>query len=79
LVSDIKGTHRLRVPDNRVPKLDEIIGGWRKFHDDELHNLYSSPNKIRMIKSRGMRLAGHVAGMRPERNAYRILVRKPEG
>jgi hypothetical protein len=56
-----------------------VTGDWRKLHNDELHNLYSSPNIIRMIKSRRMRWAGHVAQMRETRNAYRILVGKPEG
>jgi hypothetical protein len=45
------------------PKRDEVIGGWRKLHNEELHNLYSSPSVIRMIKSRRMRWAGHVARM----------------
>jgi hypothetical protein len=48
-------------------------------HNEELHNLYSSPNIIRMIKSKRMRWAGHVAGMGAKRNAYRILVGKPDG
>jgi hypothetical protein len=56
-----------------------VTGEWRKLHNAELHNLYSSPNIIRMIKSRRMRLAGHVARMGEKRNAYRILVGKPEG
>jgi hypothetical protein len=47
--------------------------GWRKLHNEELHNLYSSPNIIRMIKSRRMRWAGHVARIGDKRNAYRIL------
>jgi hypothetical protein len=51
---------------------------WRKLHNKELHNLYSSSNIIRMIKSRRMRRAGHVARIRKKRNAYRILVGKPE-
>jgi GH43 family beta-xylosidase len=59
-------------------KRDEVIGGWRKLHDEELHNLYCSPNII-MIKSRWMRWAGHVARMGDEKNVYRILVGKPEG
>jgi hypothetical protein len=61
------------------PKRDEVTGGWRKLHNEELHNLYSSPSIIRVIKSRGMRCAGHVAQMREKRNAYRTLVGKPEG
>jgi hypothetical protein len=56
-----------------------VTGGWRKLYNEELHNLYSSPNIIRMIKSRRMRWAGHVACMGGKGNAYRILVRKPEG
>jgi hypothetical protein len=52
---------------------------WRKLHNEELHNLYSSSNTIRMIKSRRMRWAGHVARMGETRNVYRILVGKPEG
>jgi hypothetical protein len=61
--------HRLRVFENRVlrrifgPKRDEVTGGWRKLHNDELHNLYLSPSVIRMIKSRRMKWAGHVARM----------------
>jgi hypothetical protein len=46
------------------PKRDEVTGEWRKLHNEELHNLYSSPNKIRMNKSRRMRWSGHVAQMR---------------
>jgi hypothetical protein len=60
------------------PKRDEVTGSWRKLHNEELHNLYSSPSIIRIIKSRRMRLAGHVARMGKKRNAYRILVGKPE-
>jgi hypothetical protein len=60
-------------------KWDEVTGDWRKLHNEELHNLYSSPNIIRMIKSRRMRMAGHVARMGEKRNEYRILVGKPEG
>jgi hypothetical protein len=56
-----------------------VTGDWRKLHNEELHNLYYSPNIIRMIKSRRLRWAGHVARMGEKRNAYRILVGKPEG
>jgi hypothetical protein len=52
-------------------KRDEVTGGWTKLHNEELHNLYSSPNIIRMSKSRRMRWAGHVARMGETRNAYR--------
>jgi hypothetical protein len=58
---------------------DEVTGGWRKLHNEELHNLYSSPSIIRIIKSRRMRWTGHVARMGEKRNVYRILVGKPEG
>jgi hypothetical protein len=70
--------------ENRVlrrifgPRRDEVMADWRKLHN-ELHNLYSSPNIIRMNKSRRMRWAGHVAQMGEMGNAYRILVGKPEG
>jgi hypothetical protein len=55
-----------------------VTGGWRKLHNKELHNLYSSPN-IRIFKARRMRCEGHVARMGEKINAYRILVGKPEG
>jgi hypothetical protein len=63
------------------PKRGEVTRDWRKLHTEELHNLYSSPYIItrRMMKSRRMRWAGHVARMGATRNAYGILVRKPEG
>jgi hypothetical protein len=61
------------------PKRDEGTGGWRKLHNEELHNLYSSPSIIRMMKSRKMRWAGHAARMGEKKNAYRILVGNPEG
>jgi hypothetical protein len=73
------------VCENRVlsrifgPKRDDEIGEWRKLHNEELHNLYSSPNIIRQIKSRRMRWAGHVACIGEERKVYRILVGRPEG
>jgi hypothetical protein len=59
--------------------MHEVTGDWRKLHNEELHNLYSSPNIIRMIKSRKMIWAGHVSRMAETRNACRILVGKPEG
>jgi hypothetical protein len=79
----LRDGHRLRVFENRVlrrifgPKSDEVVGGWRTLRNEELHNLYWSPSLIRNVKSRSMRWAGHVA--RTGRNAYRILVGKPEG
>jgi hypothetical protein len=76
---------RIRVFENRVlrrifgPKRDEVTGEWRKLHNKELHDLYCSPSIIRIIKSRRMRWAGDVARMGEKRNAYRLLVGKPEG
>jgi hypothetical protein len=70
--------------ENRVlrrifgPKRHEVTGDWRKLHNEELHNLCSSPDILRMIKSRRMRWAGHVARMGDTRNAYMILLGKPE-
>jgi hypothetical protein len=81
----LREEHRLRVFENRVlrrifePKRDEVTGEWRKLLDEELRDLYSSPSIIRIIKSRRMRWAGHIAGMGEKMNAYRLLVRKPEG
>jgi hypothetical protein len=74
----------MRVFENRVlrricgPKGDEVTGGWRELHDEEIHNLYSSPSIIRMITSRGMKFTGHVARMGENRNAYMILMGEPE-
>jgi hypothetical protein len=71
--------------ENRVlrvifgPKRDEVTGEWRKLHNDELHDMYSSPNIERVIKSRRMRYARHVARMGEERGVYRVLVGKREG
>jgi hypothetical protein len=85
LVSAIKRGTQTEGVENRVLrrifglKRDEVTGGWRKLHNEELHNLYSSPNIIRLIKSRRMRWAGHAARMVENRNVYRILVGKPEG
>jgi hypothetical protein len=71
--------------ENRVlrrifgPKMDGVTGGWRKLHNEELHNLYSSPSIIRIIKSSRMRWAGHVARMGEKRIVHMLLVGKPEG
>jgi hypothetical protein len=71
--------------ENRVlrrifgPKRDEVTGEWRKLHNEELRDSYCSPSIIRMIKSRRMRWTGHIARMREKRDAYRLLVGKPEG
>ena len=62
-----------------VPKREEVRGEWRRLHNKEFCDLYSSPNIVRMIKSRIMRGAGHVAFMGKRRGAYRVLVGKPEG
>jgi hypothetical protein len=73
----VRKEHELRVFQNRElrrifgPKRDRVTGGWRKLHNEELHNLYSSPSIIRIIKSRRMRWAGHVARMGEKRNVYR--------
>jgi hypothetical protein len=81
----LREEHRLRVFENRVlrgifgPKRDEVTGEWRKLHNEELRDLYSSPHISRIIRSKGMRWAGHVARMGKKRNAYRLLVGKPEG
>jgi hypothetical protein len=57
--------------------MDEVIGGWRKLHNEELHDLYSLPSIVRVIKTRRMRWAGHVVRMAEVRGAYNILVGKP--
>jgi hypothetical protein len=75
----------LRVFENRMirrifgPKGDEVIGGWKKLHNEELHGLYSSPSIVRVIEARRMRWVGHVARMGEVRGAYNILVGRPEG
>jgi hypothetical protein len=79
----LREEHRLRVYENRVlrkifgPKREED-GSWRKLHNDELQSLDSSPNIVRVIKSRRMRWAGHVARMGEGRGAYRFLVERPK-
>jgi hypothetical protein len=81
----IRGEHSLRLFENRVlrrifrSKREEMAGGWRRLHNEELRNLCHSPNVIREIKSRSIRWAGHVACMGKLKNAYRILAGKPEG
>jgi hypothetical protein len=81
----LREKHRLRMFENRMlrrifgPKRDEVTGEWRRLHNEELHDLYSSPSIIRIIESRRMRWAGHVARLGEKRNAYRLLVGKPEG
>ena len=61
------------------PRRDEVTGDWRRLHNEELNDLYSSPNIVRVIKWRRMRCVGHVARMGEERVLYRVLVGKPEG
>ena len=61
------------------PKRDGVTGEWRKIHKEELNDLYSSPNIVRVIKSRRLRWAGHVARMAEGRGVHKVLVGKPEG
>jgi hypothetical protein len=76
---------RLRVFENRVlrrvfgPNRDEVTGEWRKLHHEELSDLYSLPNIVRVVKARRMRRVGHVECMGAERGVHRVLVGKPEG
>jgi hypothetical protein len=80
----LREEHRLRVLENRVlrrifgPKKDGVTGGWRKLHNEELHDFYSSPSIIRIIKWRGMVWVGHMARLREKRNVYSILIGMPE-
>jgi hypothetical protein len=75
----------MRVFENRVlrrifgPKRDEVTGEWRKLHKEELNDLYSLPNIVRVVKSGRMRCAGHVARTGEDRSVHRVLVGKPEG
>jgi PAS domain-containing protein len=81
----LRDEHRLRIFANeglrRVfgPKRDEVMGEWRTLHNEELRDLYSLPSIIRIIKSKRRRSAGHVARMGEKKNAYRLLVGKPDG
>jgi len=76
---------KLKVFENMVlrrifgPRRDEVTGEWRRLHNEELNDLYCSPNIVRVIKSRRMRWAGHVARVGEERWVYRVLVGKLEG
>jgi len=81
----LREERRLRVFESRVlrrvfgPKRDEVTGEWRKLHNEELRDLYSLPNIVRVVKSRRTRWAGHVVRMGEGRGVYRVLVGKPEG
>ena len=81
----LREERRLRVFGNRVLgrifglNRDEVTGEWRKLHNEGLNDLYCSPNICRVVKSRRMRWAGHVASMGERRGVYRVLVGKPEG
>ena len=81
----LREERRLRVFENRVlrsvfgPKRDEVTGEWRKLHNGELSDLYCLPNIFRVVKSRRMRWAGHVARMGEGRGEHRVLMGKPEG
>ena len=81
----LRGERKQRVSENKVlrrifgPRRDEVTGDWRRLHNDELNDLYWSPNIPWVIKWRRMRWAGHVARMGEEREVYRVLVGKPEG
>src|SRR5215813_11843144 len=81
----LREERRVRVFENRVlrrvfgPKRDEVTGEWRKLHNEELSDLYSLPNIVRVVKSRRMRWAGHVARMVEGRGVHRVLVGKPVG
>ena len=80
----LREKRRLRVFENRVlrrvfgPKRDEVTREWRKLHNEELNDLYSLPNIVRVVKSRRIRWAGHVARIE-DRGVHRVLVGKPEG
>ena len=80
----LREERRLRVFENRVlrrvfgSKRDEVTGEWRKLHVEELNDLYSLPNIVRVVKSRRMRRAGHVVHMGEDRGVHRVLVGKPE-
>jgi len=82
---ELREERKLRMFENTVlrrifgPRRDEVTGEWMRLHNEELNDLYTSPNIVRVIKSRRMRWAGHVARMGEERGVYRVFVGKPEG
>jgi len=85
VLSEVREERRLRLFENRVLrrifglKRDEVTGEWRKLHNEELRDLYYLPNTVRVVKSRRMSWAGHVARMGEGRGVHKVLVGKPEG
>jgi len=85
LTLTLREERRLGVFDNRVlrrilrPKRDKVTGEWRKLHNEEVNDLYSTPNIVRVMKARRMRWAGHLARMGEGTAVYRVLLGKPEG
>jgi len=81
----LREERKLRVFENIVlrrilgPRRDEVTGEWKRLHNEELNDFYSSPTIVQVIKSRRMRWAGHVAHMGEERGVYRLMMGKPEG
>ena len=81
----LREERKQRVFENMVlrrifgPRRDDVTGEWRRLYNEDLNDLYSSPNNVRVIKSRRMRWAWHVARMGEERGVYRVLLGKPEG
>ena len=85
MILKLREERKLKLFENMVlrrifgPRRDEVMGEWRRLHNEELNDLYPSPNIVRVIKSRRMRWAGHVSRMGEERGVYRVLLGKPEG
>ena len=81
----LREERKVRVFENKVlrrifgPRREEVMGEWRRLHNEELNDVYCSPNIVRVIKSRRIRWAGHVARMGEKRGVYRVLVGKPKG
>ena len=81
----LRGERKLRVFENMVlrrifgPRRDEVMGEWKRMHNEEINDLYTLPNIVQVIKSRRIRWAGHVACMCEEKGAYRVLVGEQEG